>query len=273
MRTLKTFIRTAVLVATVSSLAAAASTAAAAPAADSRTTTVVFVHGAFADGSAWDKVIALLQSRGLHVVSVQNPLSSLADDVAATRRALDMQAGPVVLVGHSWGGAVISEVGQHERVKALVYVAAFAPSENQSVADLAKDYPKPAGSNVIVADKDGFLTLTPEGMSKHFAQDVPAAQTRIMAATQGPVSGKSFEDKVTVAAWRTRPSWYILSEQDHMIQPALQKAMAQKISARIVTLPTSHVPQLSRPKQVADAIYAAAVYQPKPDEHPPKPRR
>ncbi|GAB7546908.1 alpha/beta fold hydrolase [Cupriavidus sp. 8B] len=262
MKTLKMFTRTAVLAAAVSSVAFAAGTAPR-PASDASKTTVVLVHGAFADGSAWDKVVPLLQAKGLNVVSVQNPLTSLADDVAATRRALDMQTGPVVLVGHSWGGVVISEIGQHERVKALVYVAAFAPSEGQSVADLAKDYPTPDGSNFLVTDKEGFLTLSAEGVAKHFAQDVPAAQTRIMAATQGPVSGKSFEEKVTVAAWKTRPSWYVLTEQDHMIQPALQKAMAQKISAHVVTLPTSHVPQLSRPRQVADAIFAAAEQQSK----------
>ncbi|WP_427306169.1 alpha/beta fold hydrolase [Cupriavidus sp. H39] len=261
MNSLKSITKTAALTATVI-LVSGAAPAVAAPDVSPGKATVVLVHGAFADGSSWDKVIPLLQGRGLNVVSVQNPLSSLADDVAATRRALDMQTGPIVLVGHSWGGVVISEIGQHERVKALVYVSAFAPSEGQSVADLGKDYPKPKGSSFIIADQQGFLTLKAEGMARHFAQDLPAARTKIMMATQGPVSAKSFEEKTTVAAWRTRPSWYILSEQDHMIQPALQSAMAQKISARIVKLPTSHVPQLSRPKQVADAIAAAAAYQP-----------
>src|SRR5215471_10010876 len=118
--------------------------------------TVVLVHGAFADGSTWNKVIPLLQAKGLQVVSVQNPLTSLGDDVAATRRVLDMQTGPVVLVGNSWGGVVISEAGQHERVKSLVYVAAFAPSEGQSVTDMSKDYPTPLGFNHIVADKGGI---------------------------------------------------------------------------------------------------------------------
>jgi pimeloyl-ACP methyl ester carboxylesterase len=258
MKTLKTLIKTTVLAVAVSSVASAASTAPA-PAADASKTTVVLVHGAFADGSAWDKVVPLLQAKGLNVVAVQSPLTSLADDVAATRRALDSQTGPVVLVGHSWGGVVISEVGQNERVKALVYVSAFVPSEGQSVADLTKDYPTPAGSKFLVADKEGFVKMSTEGMAKHFAQDVPAAQTRIMAVSQGPVRAKNFEEKVKVAAWKTRPSWFVLSEQDHMIQPALQEAMAKKISAHVVKLPTSHVPQLSRPRQVADAIIAAAV--------------
>ncbi len=259
---MKLFIKTMILGAAVG---VATSIASAAPpaSADGRQTTVVLVHGAFADGSAWDKVIPLLQAKGLNVVSVQNPLTSLADDVAATRRALDMQTGPVVLVGHSWGGMVITEIGQHERVKSLVYVAAFAPSEGQSATDMTKDYPTPAGFNFVVTDKEGFLTLSPEGIAKHFALDVPAAQTRIMAVTQGPVRGKNFDEKVTVAAWRNKPSWYVLCERDHMIQPALQKAMAEKISAHIVILPASHVPQLSKPTQVANAILAAAAGQSK----------
>ncbi|MDM0117464.1 alpha/beta hydrolase [Variovorax sp. J22R133] len=234
------------------------SLAAQAPTTHAPRTTVVLVHGAFADGSGWDKVIPLLQAKGLDVVSVQNPLTSLADDVAATRRVLDTQTGPVVLVGHSWGGVVISEVGTHEHVKSLVYVAAFAPSEGQSAADLGKGYPTPPGLNFVVPDKEGFLSLSPEGMAKHFAQDLPAATTRLMSATQGPINGKSFEEKVTTAAWKTTPSWYVLTQQDHMIPPALQKAMAEKISAHVVSVPTSHVPQLSKPAQVANAIIAAA---------------
>lgn len=221
--------------------------------------TVVLVHGAFADGSAWSKVIPLLQAKGLKVVAVQNPLSSLGDDVSATRRVLDMQNGPVVLVGHSWGGVVITEAGQHERVKSLVYVAAFAPSEGQSVTDLTKDYPTPSGFDHIIADKDGFLTLSLEGVTNHLAQDLPADQTRLIEATQGHVRGKNFEEKVTVAPWRTKPSWYVLSTQDHMIQPALQKAMAEKISAHVTTLSAAHTPQLSHPAEVARVILEAVA--------------
>ena len=220
--------------------------------------TVVLVHGAFADGSSWNKVIPTLHAAGLDVVSVQNPLTSLADDVAATRRVLDVQSGPVVLVGHSWGGVVITEAGAHERVKALVYVAAFAPAEGQSVADLTKDYPRASGFDHIVTDKEGFLTMSAEGIAKHFAQDLPAADTKLMAVTQGPIRAKNFEEKVSVASWRTKPSWQIVSERDLMIQPTLQKANAKQISARIVSVPAGHVPQLSKPSQVAEAIIAAA---------------
>ncbi|MEZ0188497.1 alpha/beta fold hydrolase [Ralstonia solanacearum] len=237
--------------------AALISSAASPGAADNQKPTVVLVHGAFADGSAWNKVIPILQEKGLKVVAVQNPLTSLADDVAATRRVLDMQTGPVVLVGHSWGGAVITEAGQHDSVKSLVYVAAFTPSEGQSVADLTKDYPTPSGFAHIVADKEGFLTLSPEGVEKHLAQDLPAEETKLMAATQGPVCAKNFEQKVAAAAWKTKPSWYIVSEQDHMIQPALQAAMATKISAHVLSLPAGHAPHLSRPAEVANVILAA----------------
>jgi len=254
---MKSFFKHGLLFAAVTG-AAFASLAAPAAAPDRAATTVVLVHGAFADGSSWERVIPLLQAKGLHVVSVQNPLSSLADDVAATRRVLYAQTGPVVLVGHSWGGIVISEAGSHERVKSLVYVAAFAPSEGQSASDLGKGYPTPPGLAFLVQDKQGFLTLSPEGMTRHFAQDLPAAQTRVMAATQGPIGAASFDEKTTTAAWKTKPSWFVLTQQDHMIDPGLQKAMAEKISAHIVSVPSSHVPQLSRPAQVADAIVAAA---------------
>ena len=240
-------------------LAVGSASAASSASASRGPTTVVLVHGAFADGSAWNQVVPLLQAKGLKVVSVQNPLSSLADDVAATRRVINAQTGPVVLVGHSWAGMVITEVGEDERVKALVYVAAFAPAEGQSAVDLSKGYPKSEGSNYFVADKEGFVTMTPEGIATQLAQDLPRAQTNLMAVSQGAVRGVNFEEKATHAAWKTRPSSFIVSTQDHMIQPALQQAMAKNIGAKVVTLSSSHVPQLSHPKAVADAIIAAAL--------------
>ena len=223
-------------------------------------TTVVLVHGAFADGSSWNKIIPLLQAKGLKVVSVQNPLTSLSDDVAATKRVIDAQIGRVVLVGHSWGGTVITQAGNDDKVSSLVYVAAFAPSEGQSVADLGKDYPTPPGFGKLKSD-DGFLTLTEEGIQKDFAQDLPAVQTKLMAVTQGPVRAANFEEKVAVASWKNKPSWYIVATKDHMIQPALQTAMAKKIGATTVSLPTSHVPMASAPKDVAAVIIAAAEKQ------------
>jgi len=220
--------------------------------------TVVLVHGAFADGSSWDKVIPLLQAKGLRVVAVQNPLTSLADDVAATKRAIAAQSGSVVLVGHSWGGTVITEAGNDEKVAALVFVAAFAPDEGQATSELGKDGPPPPGAASIKADASGYLYLTAEGVAKNFAQDLPPAQTRVMASTQGPISAKTFDEKVTVAAWKTKPSWYIVAEKDRMIQPDLERAMAKHIKATTISLPTSHVAMQSRPKDVAAAIVRAA---------------
>ena len=221
--------------------------------------TVVLIHGAFADGSSWDKVIPLLQAKGLKVIAVQNPLTSLADDVAAGKRVIDAQNGPVILVGHSWGGTVITELGDDTKVAALVYVAAFAPDVGEATSDLGKGGPPPPGSASIRPDSAGFLYLTPEGVAKDFAQDLPAAQTKVMAATQGPIFAKSFDEKVSKAAWKSKPSWFIVSEKDRMIQPALERAMAKKINAKITALPTSHVPMQSRPNDVAAVILAAAA--------------
>lgn len=221
-------------------------------------TTVVLVHGAFADGSSWNKVVPLLQAKGLKVVAVQNPLTSLPDDVAATKRAIDAQAGPVVLVGHSWGGTVITEAGTDDKVKALVYVAAFAPSVGESTNDGGKGYPPPPGLAHPVASPDGFLALTPETIAQDFAQDVGPQEANLIAVSQGPVNAAAFDAKVTAAAWTSKPSWYIVSAKDRMIQPDAERAFAKKIKATTTELPTSHVPMLSRPQAVADVILAAA---------------
>ena len=220
--------------------------------------TVVLVHGAFADGSSWNAIVPLLQAKGLKVIVVQNPLTSLADDVQFTSRAISEAKGPVVLVGHSWGGMVITEAGGDDKVKALVYVAAFAPSVAQSLVDTVKGYPASPGNAHLVADSEGFVKLSPEAVGKYFADDVPAAQANLIAVSQGALRGKNLEDKVTKAAWETKPSWYIVAEKDQMIDPAAQRDMAKKIKATLTALPTSHVPMLSRPKDVADVIIAAA---------------
>lgn len=219
---------------------------------------VVLVHGAFADGSSWSKVIPLLQAKGLKVVAVQNPLTSLAEDVAFANRVIDAQTGPVVLVGHSWGGSVITQAGGNDRVKALVYVAAFAPSPGETSLDGVKGYPASPGLASPIATSDGFLTLSPETVAKDFAQDVTAEEANLIATTQGAVRGKNFEEKLTVAAWQSKPSWYIVANEDRMIQPDAQRALAKKIGATTTSLPTSHVPMVSRPKDVADVIAAAA---------------
>ncbi|KWR86609.1 alpha/beta fold hydrolase [Cupriavidus sp. IDO] len=218
---------------------------------------VVIVHGAFADGSDWAKVIPLLQAKGIKVQAVQNGLNSLGEDVAATRRAINNQPGKVVLVGHSWGGTVITEAGNSDKVASLVYVAAFAPSAGQSTEEAGKGYPPAPGITKLVADSEGYLTLPANALAEDFAQDVPTAQARIMAATQGPIQSKAFGEKVSTAAWMTKPSWYIVSQKDRMIQPELELAMAKKIGAKVTTLPTSHVPQQSRPNDVAKVILDA----------------
>ncbi len=229
------------------------------PAAAAETPSVVIVHGAFADGSDWAKVIALLQARGLQVTAVQNGLESLAGDAATTRRVIDNQKGKVVLVGHSWGGTVITEAGQSDKVAALVYVAAFAPSAGQSTAELGKGYPVPPGIARLVPDAKGYLSLPPAALAEDFAQDVPPAQAAVMAATQGPIQAHAFDEKTSGAAWQGRPSWYIVSANDRMISPDLERAMAKKIGATVTTLPTSHVPQQSRPADVAEVILAAVA--------------
>lgn len=222
-------------------------------------TTVVLVHGAFADGSSWNRVIPLLQARGLDVVAVQNPLSSLADDVSAARRAIDAAPGPVVLVGHSWGGAVITEAGDTDKVKALVYVAAFALDKGESVNDLLKAGPPPPWAARLRRDSAGFLTLPPDVVASDFAQDLTTEETKLMAATQGPWSERCTADVLTAGAWHGRPAWYLLAEHDRMIDPNAQAAMAGRIGAKVTRVASSHVPMLSHPQQVAAVIVAAAA--------------
>ena len=256
MNTIKTSLR---LLAIASAFATAVPQAGAAAVDGNARPSVVIVHGAFADGSDWSKVIPLLQAKGIKVTAVQNPLTSLADDVAATRRAIAAQPGKVVLVGHSWGGTVITEAGQHDKVGSLVYVAAFAPDAGKSTVETGEGYPAAPGSKRFVADAEGFLSLPEAAMREDFAQDVPAAQAAVMTATQGPIQAKAFADKVTNAAWTTKPSWFIVASRDRMIDPGLLRAMAKKIKARTTELPASHVPQQSRPAEVAKVILDAVA--------------
>jgi pimeloyl-ACP methyl ester carboxylesterase len=220
--------------------------------------TIVLVHGAFADGSCWAKVIPLLTKRGLKAIAVQNPLSSLADDVAAAHRVIGMQKGPVLLVGHSWGGAVITEAGNHAQVAGLVYVAAGAPDSGQSFGDWWKDYtPAPAAAEIKPCG-EGYVALTPDGVRKHFVQDIPADEAAIVYATQGPLAARCFGDKVAHAAWRTKPSWYIVAAQDQTIPPAVERDSAERMRAQTLVLQSSHVPMLSQPEAVAEFIAVAA---------------
>ena len=221
-------------------------------------TTIVLVHGAFADGSSWDKVIPLLQAKGMNVVAVQNPLTSLADDVAATKRVIAAQKGPVVLVGHSWAGTVITEAGNDDRVKALVYVAAFSPGDGQATSDLAKEYPAPPGLAHPQVDASGFLTLSAADLAQYFAPDVPKADTNLMTVTQGPVRAANFDEKVTTAAWKSKPTWAIVTEDDQMINPKLLADGARTINAHVKAIKASHAVMLSHPREVAAVILEAA---------------
>lgn len=223
-----------------------------------RADTVVLVHAALLDGSSWSKVIPILHKAGLTVVAVQNPLTSLADDVAATRRAIADADGPVILVGHSWGGSVITQAGTDAKVKALVYVAATAPAEGQSVMDLLKTAPPTPGGAEIKPDAAGFLTMAPDAFVKDFAPDVPAAEAHLLAAAQAPIAASAFGEKVTEAAWKTRPSWYIVAGNDRMMPVSLEQSMAAAIKAKTVTVPGSHALIISHPKEVADVIVEAA---------------
>jgi len=219
---------------------------------------IVLVHGAFADGSSWTKVIPLLEAKGLHVTAVQNPLSSLADDVAATRRAIARQDGPVILVGHSWAGMVISEAGNDLKVAGLVYVAAIVPDEGQAASDVLKPYAPGPGLGEAKPDASGFLSLTRKGIDEDFVPDLRPAERAIIYATQGAWNSTCLADKVWVPAWTTKPSWFIVAAKDRMLPPEYEQAVAEHIHATTTTLATGHVPMLSKPKQVADVIIAAA---------------
>ena len=219
--------------------------------------TVVLVHGAFADGSSWNRVIDELQRQHTEVIAVQLPLTSLKEDVAATQRAIARAHGDVVLVGHSWGGTVISEAGNDARVKALVYVAAFAPDSGKSTADLAGSYPAPPGSAGIVTTADGFLYLPAKSVRQDFAPDIKAAEQNRLTATQGPIRADAFAEKVTHAAWHDKPSWYVVSKSDRMINPDLERAMAKAIDAKTSEVAASHVSMVSHPEEVARVIEQA----------------
>jgi len=219
---------------------------------------VILVHGAWADGSSWGKVIPLLEKAGLNAVAVQNPLTSLDDDLAATKRAIAQQDGPVILVGHSWAGVVITEAGADPKVAGLVYVAAFAPDVGEAVGDLGKDFPPPPGAAELRPAADGYLTLTTKGVMEYFAPDLPLAQRKLIAATQGATNGAVFGAKVSTAAWKTKPNWYVVAANDRMIQPDLERKFAKAIKAKTSMLPSSHVVMLSHPAEVASVIIQAA---------------
>ena len=221
--------------------------------------TIVLVHGAFADGSSWQHVIPLLEKDGYYVIAVQNPLTSLADDIATTKRVIDAQKGPVVAVGHSYGGAVITGAATGSaNVKALVYIAAFAMEAGEPVGAFGEKYPAPLGA-ALRPDAAGFLYIDRGMFHDAFCKDVKASEARVMAATQKPIAGAAFGASVETPAWKTIPSWYMVATQDRAINPDLERFYAKRMGATTIEVKASHVPFISRPNVVAKFIEQAAT--------------
>ena len=219
---------------------------------------IVLVHGGFVDGSGWEDVYKSLKKDGYAVGIVQNPTLSLADDVAVTRRTIAEQGKPVVLVGHSYGGAVITEAGNDPQVAGLVYIAAFAPDEGESVASLIKDPPPGAPVPPILPPQAGFLFLDASKFAASFAADVPKDKADFMAQSQVPWSLEALNGAVTQPAWRTKPSWYLVATDDKMIPPEAQRSMSKRAGSTVVEVKGSHAIYVSRPDAVAALIEQAA---------------
>jgi pimeloyl-ACP methyl ester carboxylesterase len=221
-------------------------------------TAVVLVHGGFVDGSGWEGVYQILKEDGYAVSIVQNPTLSLAGDVAATKRVLDAQSDPVILVGHSYGGAVITEAGNHPKVAALVYIAAFAPDRGESVNTLIKDPPPGAPVPPIVGPVDGFLALDKAKFAASFAGDVPKDKAAFMADSQVPWGVEALAGTISEPAWRNKPSWYLVATDDQMIPPPAQRLMSKRAGATVVEAAGSHSIFLSQPGKVVALIEQAA---------------
>ena len=220
---------------------------------------IVIVHGAFTDASGWEPVFKILQLHGYHVTLVQNPLTSLEDDVAATKRALDRQDGPVVLVGHSWGGTVITQAGVDPKVISLVYVAAFVPQAGESTLDLAKTAPPAPENGIMTPDNNGLIYYDKEKFHAGFAADVSQEKSDFMYASIAPVSAKGFVTPVTVAAWITKPSYAIVATDDKSINPSIERTMYKRAGSITTEIKGSHVLFMTKAKEVAAVIEAAAT--------------
>jgi pimeloyl-ACP methyl ester carboxylesterase len=228
----------------------------------SNTKSIVLVHGGFVDGSGWEGVYHILKKDGFDVIVVQNPTISLADDVAITKRAIATAKGDVVLVGHSYGGAVVSEAGNDAKVTSLVYVTAFAPDKGESVASLIANPPPGAPVPPILPPVDGFLFLDPEKFAASFAADVRPSLASFMADSQVPWGLEALQGTVSEPAWRSKPSWYLIATDDKMIPPEAQHAMAARAGAEVTEAPGSHAIYVSSPEVVASVIKQAAIAAP-----------
>jgi pimeloyl-ACP methyl ester carboxylesterase len=225
---------------------------------DSTVKTIVLVHGGFVDGSGWEEVYKLLKKDGYTVTIVQNPTISLADDVAVTKRVLATHDGPVILVGHSYGGAVITEAGNDPKVAGLVYITAFALDNGESVSSIIKSAPPGAPVPPILPPQDGFLFLDKEKFASAFAGDVDAEKAAFMADSQVPWGVEALSGTISDAAWRTKPSWYLIATDDKMIPPAAQRFMSKRAGSTAVEVKGSHAIYVSQPKAVAALIEKAA---------------
>lgn len=223
-------------------------------------TTVVLVHAAWADGSSWNKVTGELQRNGFKVVAAQIPLTSFTDDVAALKKVLLRQKGPVVLAGHSYGGAVITAAATGDaNVKGLVYVAAVAPDEGETVGDVFHRVPPHPSAPKLQPDADGFIWLTVDAFRSAVAPNASASETALMAATQKPIALKCLGEPMTNPAWREKPTWFLIAEKDLMVSPETQRFTAARMKSNVVSLPVDHTPLASKPDAVADLIIGAAV--------------
>ena len=220
--------------------------------------TIIFVHGVWADGTSWENQITALQAKGYPVMSVQNPVTSLADDVAATQRAISRAKGKVILVGHSWGGFVITQAGNDPKVVGLVYVAAFAPDLGETIPALSANGPEGKLASYF-EPQDGFLYLSKAGIKTAFAQDLSEKQQNLLYATQTPAFQGVFAEKSAAPAWKTKPSWYVVAKSDAAISPDLERFMAKRINAKTTEIEASHVVMISHAKEVLSVIEAAAV--------------
>jgi pimeloyl-ACP methyl ester carboxylesterase len=220
---------------------------------------IVLIHGGFVDGSGWEGVYKLLRQKGYNVSIVQNPTISLADDVAVTKRAIAAQPGPVVLVGHSYGGVVVTEAGNDPKVAGLVYIAAFAPDAGESIETLIQNPPPGAPVPPILPPQDGFLFLDRSKFAASFAADVDAELAAFMADSQVPWGVQAFAGKVSQPAWKSKPSWYLVSTEDKMIPPDAQRAMSKRAGSKVIETKGSHAVYVSHPDAVASLIEEAAV--------------
>jgi pimeloyl-ACP methyl ester carboxylesterase len=219
--------------------------------------TVIVVHGAWADGSSWQAIVGMLEDRGLNVIAAPIPLTSLSDDAAALKRTIARTHGPVIVAGHAYAGAVIATAND-ERVKALVYVAALAPDEGETVAQVFyRDEPHPKAPQ-LAPDADGFIWMPDEGFAGAFAQNATDEQIALSKAVQRPISVKSIQEPAPAPAWKSKPTWYLLAEQDRMINPKTQHFMAGRMKATVRPFAVDHTPLLTAPEKVADVILEAA---------------